>query len=122
MPKLRETLLQVKERQRRELRLRTQARCAQLVAGRQLIREADFDKIEEHPNVALGEFYVQWRDIIEENPNVAEGPLRLQGRDNNIEEPKTLKDWTLCINVTCFLLLLFLANCLILQYITLRKA
>ena len=121
MPKLRETLLQVKERQRRELRLRTQARCAQLVAGRHL-READCDNIEDHPNVALGEFCVQGRDIIEENPNVAEGSLRLPGRDNNIDEPNTLKDWTVCINVTCFLSLLFLANCLILQYITLRKA
>ena len=81
MPKLRETLLQVKERQRRELRLRTQARCAQLVAGGHL-READCVNIEEHPNVALGQFCVQGRDNSEEIDSVALGQLRVQGRDN----------------------------------------
>jgi hypothetical protein len=121
MPKLRETLLQVQERQRRELRIRTQARCAQVLAEGTR-READPDEFEDQPNVALGLFRVAGRHNIEDNLNVAEGPLRLPGRDNNIEEPKTAKDWTTCINVTGFLLLLFLANGLILQYISLRKA
>ncbi len=69
MPKLRETLLQVKDRQIRELRLRTQARCAQLVALGEL-READRDSIEEHPNVALGQLRVPGRYNIEELSNV----------------------------------------------------
>jgi hypothetical protein len=51
---------------------------------------------------------------------VAQGQLRVTGRDNTEEHSnvcQTAKDRTTCINVTCFLLLLFAANCLmILQY------
>ncbi len=115
MPKLRETLLQVKERHRRELRLRTQVRCAQLlaegelcvpdcdnieehpnVAQGQLIRVLGRGSIAEHPNVAQGRLRVPGRDNIEEQPNVQQGQLRVPGRDN-IEEHQTSKDWTTCI-------------------------
>ncbi len=50
MPRIRETLLQVKERQRRELRLRTEARCAQLVAGstRTITRDGALQSSRDH--------------------------------------------------------------------------
>ncbi len=68
MPKVRETILQVKERQTRELRARTEARCAQLLAqgqpratGRHNLRQTHelrapthftTPNIEEHSNVS----------------------------------------------------------------------
>ncbi len=128
MPKLREILLQVNERHARDLRLRTQVRCAQLLADahpnvahpNNIEAHPNVTHIEVHPNVAQGQLRVQVRVSIEEHPNVTQGPLRLPRREN-IDAHQTSKDWTTCINVTCFLLLLFLANCLILQYISIRK-
>ncbi len=98
MPRIRETLLQVKERQRRELRLRTEARCAQLVAQGQLR--------------VTGRYNLQDITDDEDNPNIEQ-------HDN---DPQRFKAWIPCINVTCSLLLLIAANCLILQYIFLHKA
>jgi hypothetical protein len=98
MPRIRETLLQVKERQRRELRLRIESRCVQLVAQ--------------------GQFRVTGRDNLQEITDEEDNPnIEQHGND-----PQLLKAWIPCINVTSGLLLLIAANCLILQYIFLYKA
>jgi hypothetical protein len=149
MPKLRQTLLQVQERQRREQRLRTEARCAQLAAQGQLrvtardnLEEISDDEynpnIEQHGRVPQRERReLSLRTEGRGAPRVAEGQLRVTGRDNFqvisddedigiIEQdgnvPQRLKGWTPCINVTCGFLLLIAANCLLLQYFLLYKA
>ncbi len=105
MPKLRETLLQVKERETRQLRLRTEARCAQLLQQYPVAPRTEARCAQLVPQVPVAPTLVAIQNIEE---------------DSNFKQSR--EDWTICINVSCFLLLLVVANALILEYIWLKKA
>ena len=149
MPKVGQTLLQVQERQRRELRLRTEARCAQLAAQAKLrvtVRDnleeisddEDNTSIEQHGKVPHRERReLRLRTEGRGAPRVAEGKLRVTvlvnhqvlsddedivhiELDGNV--PQRFKGWKPCIDLTCGFLLLLAANCLVLQYFLFYKA
>ena len=123
MPKLVETLLQVKQRQTRELKARTQARCAELLGGTH--QESSRHHNTPKPvSICLCSICRQGN----QSPSVSDAAHHIfdddegssSGADGDIHRP--LKDWSLCINVCCFLLILCAGNCLFLQYRLLYKA
>ncbi len=139
MPKGRETLLQVKQRQTRELRLRTQARCAELLgethqgsSGHQTRPEpvsiclcCVCHKVNQLHNLrARPQSSTPQQNITEDpyaaNHIIADDEGALWQEDSHIH-PR-LKEGSLCINVSCFLLILVAINSLFLQYIWLHKA
>ena len=151
MPKRVQTLLQVQERQRREQRLRTEARCAQLAAQAKLrvtvrdnLEEVSDDEdntsIEQHGNGKVPHRERRELRLTTEGrgaPRVAEGKLRVTvlvnhqvlSDDEDIVHieldgnvPQRFKGWKPCIDLTCGFLLLLAANCLVLQYFLFYKA
>lgn len=139
MRKVKETLLQVKERQKRELKARTDARCAELLGVSQR-RSTGLHNVPQPLSICLCSSCVTVRKSLElsarpqpttHNQTAVDEtyPVHTIIDDDdgsNIGEHvivhPSLKNWTTCINVSCFLVLLFTANCLILQYIFLHKA
>jgi hypothetical protein len=135
MRKAKETLLQVKQRQTRELKARTQARCAELlgisqrrsmglhnfaiclcctcVTVRQSLELSARPQATTHDQAAVNETYPA-HTIIDDDDGYNIG-------EHAIVHPPLMK-WTTCINVSCFLVLLFTANCLIFLYIFVHKA
>jgi hypothetical protein len=123
MPKLVETILQVKERQTRELKLRTQARCAELLGGphpESTRHHSTPEPVSICPcSICRGAYL---------SPSVFDGANYIFDDDegstleSNGKKHRTLKEWSVCINVSCFLLILCAGNCLFLQYILLYKA
>jgi hypothetical protein len=123
MPKLVETLLQVKQRQTRELKARTQARCAELVGSTH--QESSRHRSTPEPVSICPCCICRTANL---SPCVSDAANCIfddeegssSGADGDIHRP--LKDWSLCINISCFLLILCAGNCLFLQYILLYKA
>ncbi len=135
----RETLLQVKQRQTRELRLRTEAKCAELLGETQQGRSRhqyrpepvsiclccvcqevnQFHNLTAHPQSATPQ-----QDTSEylqvPNHRIYDDEVPLSQEDIHIHS--RFKEWALCTNVSCFLLILVAINCLILQFIWLHKA
>ena len=150
MPKVRQTLLQVQERQRREQRLRTEARCAQLEAqakSRVTVRDnleeisddEDNTSIEQHGKVHhLERREIRLRTEGRGGPLVAEGKLIVTvlvnhqvisddedivhiEQDGNV--PQRFKGWKPSIDdLICGFLLLLAANCVVLLYFFFYKA
>jgi hypothetical protein len=127
MPKLVETLLQVKQRQTRELKTRTQARCAELLGGTHQESSRHRSTHELSPSVPVASAVQPTCLHLSLTPQITsatttkdEGSSSEGDGDGDIHRP--LKEWSLCINVSCFLLILCAANCLFLQYILLYKA
>jgi hypothetical protein len=123
MPKLVESLLQVKERQTRELKLRTQARCAELLGG----PHPESSRHHSTPEpVSVCPCYVCRGAHL--SPSVSDAANYILDDDkgssleSNCDIHRPLKEWFVCINVSCFLLILCAGNCLFLQYILLHKA
>ena len=139
MRKGRETLLQVKERQTRELRLRTEAKCAELLGVTQQGRSRRQNRPEPgsiyicrvcqqvnecHNLTAHPQSSTPQQDTSEylpvPNHIIYDDEVPLSQEDIHIHS--RFKEWALCINVSCFLLILVAINCLILQFIWLHKA
>jgi len=139
MRKGRETLLQVKERQTRELRLRTEAKCAEILGVTQQGRSRHQNRPEPvsiclccvcqqgnecHNLTAHPQSSTPQQDTSEYRPGPNhriyddEVPLAQE----HIHIHSRFKEWALCINVSCFLLILVAINCLILQFMWLHKA
>ena len=140
MPKVVETLLQVKQRQTRELKARTQARCAELLGGTRQESSRDHNTPEpvsicscctcrtanQSNNLGAQLHSSTRRQQTTQEQDAAnhiiddddEGSYSLEDGDTH----RLLKEWSLCINVSCFVLILCAANCLFLQYIVLYKA
>ena len=150
MPKVRQTLLQAQECLKREQRLRTEARCAQLAAqakSRVTVRDnleeisddEDNTSIEQHGKVHYRERReIRLRTEGRGGPLVAEGKLIVTvlvnhqvisddehivhiEQDGNV--PPRLKGWKPTIHhLTRGFLLLLAANCLVLLYFFVYKA
>jgi hypothetical protein len=139
MPKKVETLLQVKERLTRELKSRTQARCAELLAGGPQERSG-LSITPEPVSICLccvcqqGYHSINLRARTRtptaqretlhniSNPNIVSDDDEVCHSADDTNVVALSKDSTTCINVTWFLLSLLVANCLFLQYIFLYKA
>ena len=123
MPKLVETLLQVKQRQSRELKARTQARCAELLGG---THQASSRHRSTHEPVSICPCCICRTANL--SPSVSDAANYIFDDDEGSSSEddgdihRRLKEWSLCINVSCFLLILCAGNCLFLQYILLYKA
>ncbi len=139
MPKVVETLLQVKQRQTREPKARTQARCAELLGGTHQ-ESSRHHNTPDPVSICLcctcrtaNQSHNLWARPHSSTPpqqttqdedaanhiiDDDEGSSALEDGDIHC----LLKEWSLCINVSCFLLILCAANCLFLQYILLYKA
>ncbi len=135
MRKGRETLLQVKERKTRELRLRTEAKCAELSGETTLGGSRHQNRAEPvsiclccdnqlHNLTARPQSATPQQDT-SEYPYVANHRIyddEVPSSQEGIHIHSRFKEWALCINVSCFLLILVAINCLILQFIWLHKA
>jgi hypothetical protein len=139
MPKKVETLSQVRERLTRELKSRTQARCAELLAGGP--QQSSRLSITPDPVCIClccvcqqGNHSINLRARTR-RPTALRETLHDHSTTNIVIDDEEvchiaddtnvvalLKDRTICINVTCFLLSLLVANCLFLQYMFLYKA
>jgi hypothetical protein len=125
MPKVVETLLQVKQRQTRELKARTEARCAELLRGSD--QESSLHHNRSEP-VSICLCCICRTAQARTQARCAElllGHHQESSLHHNTPEPdihQALKEWSLCINVCCFLLILCAVNCLFLQYILLFKS
>ncbi len=134
MRKGRETLLQVKERQTRELRLRTQAKCAELLGETKQGGSRHQNRPEPvsiclccgcqnanqlhnltarpqsaTPQQNTSEYtYVANHIIVDDEVPSSQEDIHIHPR---------FKEWSLCINASCFLLILVAINCLILHSI-----
>ena len=117
MPKLVETLLQVKQRQTRELKAkaRTQARCAELLGGTHQ-ESSRHHNTPEPVSICLCCIC----RTANQSPSVSDGANHIfdddegssSEADGDIHRP--LKEWPLCINVSCIVLLILCAgNCLL---------
>jgi hypothetical protein len=140
VPKIVETLLQVKERQRRELRERTEAWCAEMLGVRRqqctpqhkckghvfnCLCSACFIARQSQQRIARTQ--TTTRNLLGAGEHTVTHFITDDDNDDpTIEEhghvPQRLKEWIPCINVTCGLLVLIAANCLILQCFSLYKA
>jgi hypothetical protein len=125
MPKVVETLLQVKQRQSRELKARTEARCAELLRGSD--QESSLHHNSSEPvsiclccicGPAQGRTQARCAELL--LGHLVQSSLHHNTPEPEIHQP--LKEWSLCINVCCFLLILCAVNCLFLQYILLYKS
>jgi hypothetical protein len=139
MPKKVETLSQVRERLTRELKSRTQARCAELLAGGPQ-QSSGLHITPEPVSICLCCVCQQGNHSINlrartRRPTALRETLHDHSTTNIVIDDEEVchiaddtnvvalsKDWTTCINVSCFLLSLLVANCLFLQYIFLYKA
>jgi hypothetical protein len=139
MPKKVETLSQVRECLTRELKSRTQARCAELLveghqqrAGRHttpepvsicLCRLCQQGKHANKLRTRTRTKTAQRETVYDHNTT---NVIIEDDEGYNIEDDTNVvahcKDWTTCINVSCFLLSLVVVNCLFLQYMWLYKA
>jgi hypothetical protein len=125
MPKLKETLLQVKQRQSRELKARTQARCAELLRGTSHQQSSRHHSILQPLSICpcCTCRTANQSSLVSNAANYIFDEDE-QGSSSEADEVihRPLQEWSLCLNVSCFLLILFAANCLLLQYFLLYKA
>jgi hypothetical protein len=123
MQKRVETLLQVKQRQTRELKARTQARCAELLGGTH--QESSRHRRTPEPVSICPCCIYRTANL---SPSVCDSANYICDDDEGASSEgdcdlhRPLKEWSLCINVSCFLLIVCAGNTLFLQYIWLYKA